>query len=165
MRSNQLDCLIQGTSITYLKKVYHYEDLNKLPQGSRLEDTHLISCANATRLCFPGELCYISHFYPSPVTYKKKDFVNAEQAFQWAKAHVSGDTTVAHDILANEDPYTIKKIGDGRETNESWRNHEVNVLRTIAYNKFNQNCLLGVFPQVNFSICTSAPLVLSGVLE
>lgn len=143
MRSNKLECSVQGTSITYQKKVYHYKDLNKLPQGSRLEDTRLVTCSNDTGLCFSGDLCYISNFYPSPLTYKKKDFVSAEQAFQWAKATNNGDTAAASDILAKEDPFTIKKIGDGVETTDSWRKQEADTLRAVAYNKFRQNCSLG----------------------
>lgn len=43
MKSNHHKCSVQGTSITYNGKVYHYKDLNNLPSGSRLEDTRMIT--------------------------------------------------------------------------------------------------------------------------
>lgn len=42
MRSNNHPCKINGTSITYNNQVYHYKDLNRLLEGSHLEDTRFL---------------------------------------------------------------------------------------------------------------------------
>lgn len=120
MKANGHRCQLQGTSITYAGRVYHYKDLNNLPAGSRLEDTRMITCNNETEICFQGELAYLSNFYKAPFIYKEKPFTSAEQAFQWMKATTVNRLDTARQILSLEDPHTIKQIGSELPTNDTW---------------------------------------------
>lgn len=143
MKANNHRCQLQGTSITYEGKVYHYKDLNNLPVGSRLEDTRMITCNNGTEICFQGELAYLSNFYRSPFIYKEKPFVSAEQAFQWMKALSANQLDTAKKILSLEDPLTIKQIGNDIPSSDNWALSEVKTLRAIAFAKFSQNRTIG----------------------
>lgn len=143
MRQNNHRCSVQGTSITYNGRVYHYKDLNNLPAGSRLEDTRMIPCNNDSEICFQSELSYLSNFYRAPFFYKGRPFVSSEQAFQWMKAISANDTDKARRIISLEDPYAIKQIGSEVTVTEQWVLSEVDTLRTINYAKFSQNRLIG----------------------
>lgn len=143
MKANKHECMVHGTSITYKKKVYHYKDLNTLPAGSRLEDTRQVPCENGTGICFQSELSYLSSFFPAPVVYRNKEFVSAEQAFQWTRATHAGKTEIANDILMNEDPYVIKKLGEEAGDSDPWKLIDIDTLRTITHLKFKQNRRLG----------------------
>lgn len=112
MKINKHECQLHGTSITYKNKVYHYKDLNNLPKGSCLEDTHLIPCDNGQGICFQGDLAYLSNMYPAKFIYKQKPFLSAEQAFQWSRALNSGETLKAYDILHSLNAFKAKSIGD-----------------------------------------------------
>lgn len=139
MKANKHECTVHGTSITFEKKVYQYKDLNDLPVGSRLEDTPQVSVEGGTGICFQSELSYLSSFYPAPLTYRNKEFVSAEQAFQWARAIHAKKFDAAHNILINEDPYVIKKLGEEVGDSETWKLIDVETLRTVTYLKFKQN--------------------------
>lgn len=139
MKANGHTCKMQGTSITYEKKIYHYNDLNSLPAGSRLEDTRLIPCDDNKGLCFAGELCYVSNFYPAQFVYKRTPFLSAEQAFQWDKARTCRNFVSAQQIIECEDPVETKRIGDLVETTESWSQNEEEILKKIVIEKFTQN--------------------------
>lgn len=139
MKANKHECSVHGTSITYKKKVYQYNELNNLPIGSCLEDTRQVPCDEGTGICFQSELSYLSSFYPAPLTYRNKEFVSAEQAFQWARAIHAKKFAAAHDILVNIDPYTIKRLGEEVGDSEPWKLIDVDTLRSITYLKFKQN--------------------------
>lgn len=143
MKANKNECLVHGTSITYKKRVYQYKDLNQLPAGSRLEDTRQIPCENGTGICFQGDLSYLSNFFPANVTYRNKEFVSSEQAFQWARATHANDLNAANNILESVDPFTIKKYGEEVGDSDTWKLIDVETLRTITLNKFKQNRRLG----------------------
>lgn len=143
MRLNKHKCVLQGTSITFNNKVYHYKDLNSLPVGSRLEDTKMIPCNDGTEICFHSELSYLSNFYRAPFLYKDRPFVSSEQAFQWHKAINANDLDKARRIISSEDPYEIKQLGSEVEITEEWVLSEIETLRAINYAKFSQNRLLG----------------------
>lgn len=106
MKLNGHRCTMQGTSITYNNKVYHYKDLNNLPAGSKLEDTKLIPCDEGNGICFQGDLAYLSNFYRAPFIYKDKPFTSVEQAFQWSKAISASFFQMAKKILSFENPFT-----------------------------------------------------------
>lgn len=143
MKANKHDCMVQGTSITYKKKVYQYRDLNNLPAGSRLEDTRQIPCENGMGICFQGDLSYLSNFFPANLEYRNKEFVSSEQAFQWARATHANDHEAAKKILESEDPFTIKRYGEEVGDSEKWKKVDIDTLRTITLCKFRQNRKLG----------------------
>lgn len=143
MKLNKHKCTLSGTSITYNGKVHHYKDLNKLPKGSRLEDTRMIECNDGKDVCFQGDLSYLSNFHSAPLFYKNKHFEHSEQAFQWSKAVTSNDLERARLILSLEDPVAIKHLGDEVTPSEQWALSEINTLRLITYLKFTQNKSLG----------------------
>lgn len=134
---------MSGTSITYKNQIFHYKDLNRLLEGSRLEDTKLIPCSDGKGLCFQGELCYVSNFYPAYVQYKGIPFYSAEQAFQWDKAVSAGDFEKAQQILESHDPQKAKQIGSQVTPKDTWKQNEENTLKSIVSLKFNQNKHLG----------------------
>lgn len=142
MKANGYQCRMQGTSITFNDKVYHYKDLNNLPAGSRLEDTRLIPCNEGKGICFSGDLCYMSNLFAASFTYKSRPFLSAEQAFQWEKALHLGNHSSALQIIESDDPYDIMRTGDLIESNDSWRSIEVETLRKINIEKFSQNAHL-----------------------
>lgn len=72
MKLNKHKCTLSGTSITFNGKVYQYKDLNKLPMGSRLEDTKMFECDDGAGLCFQGDLSYLSNFHSAPLYFKNK---------------------------------------------------------------------------------------------
>lgn len=158
MRQNKLKCTLQGTSITYNGKVYHYKDLNKLPQGSRLEDTKMIPCNDDTGICFQSELSFLSNFYKAPLYFKNKYFEHSEQAFQWYKAICSGYNDIAKQIMMSENPHEVKQLSKEITPSEQWALAEINTLRSITHAKFSQNRNLGerlrTSPYVNFYECT-----------
>lgn len=139
MKTNGHACKMQGTSITFENQVYHYKDLNSLPEGSRLEDTWLITCDDGKGLCFSGELCYVSNFYPSPIVYKRTPFLSAEQAFQWDKAQTCGNYISAQQIIECADPVETKRIGDLVEPTDPWSQNEEEILKKIVTEEFVQN--------------------------
>lgn len=130
MKANKNDCLVHGTSITYKKKVYHYKDLNKLPAGSRLEDTRQVLCENGTGICFQSDLSYLSSFFPATLEYRNKEFVSAEQVFQWVRATHANDTDAANNILETEDPFSIKRYGEEVGDSAAWKLIDVDTLRS-----------------------------------
>lgn len=136
---NNHDCQLHGTSITYKNKVYHYKDLNSLPEGSRLEDTRLVPCDDGRGVCFQGDLAYLSNRYPVEFIYKHKPFLSAEQAFQWEKALNAGETLKAHDILHSVNAFKAKNIGDSCTPSPQWDNLKCETLTKIVYQKFAQN--------------------------
>lgn len=129
MRTNNHQCRLHGTSITYNNQIYHYKDLIKLPEGSHLEDTKLIPCSDRKGLCFQGELCFVSNFYPAPIHYKKIPFYSAEQAFQWDKAVSVGDTDTAQQILDTSDPVKAKHLGNQVTPKDAWLQNEESILK------------------------------------
>lgn len=143
MKQNNHKCVLQGTSITYDAKVYHYKDLNKLPEGSRLEDTRMIPCNNGQGICFQGDLSYLSNLYKAPLYFRNKYFEHSEQAFQWCKATVSGDNEKANRILALDNPFEIKQLEDEVKPKDQWTLSEIDTLRDITVAKFSQNRALG----------------------
>lgn len=143
MKLNKHKCTLTGTSITYNGRVFHYKDLNQLPQGSRLEDTKMIECNEGKDICFQGELSYLSNFHKVPVYFRNKHFEHSEQAFQWTKAVSSNDLDRARQILSLEDPVAIKHIGDEVTPSDQWTLAELNTLLAITYAKFTQNRALG----------------------
>lgn len=158
MRSNKHKCTLQGTSITFNGRVYHYKDLNNLPEGSRIEDTRMITCNNGTEICFQSELSYLSNFYRAHFVYKDKPFTSSEQAFQWSKAIYSSDFEKAKKIMALEDPYSIKQIGSEILVKDQSSLSEIGILHDINYAKFSQNRQLGerlrTSPYMKFHECT-----------
>lgn len=143
MKANKHDCQVHETSITYTHKVYHYKDLNKLPAGSRLEDTRQIPCENGTGICFQSDLSYLSSFFPVTLEYKNKEFVSAEQAFQWVRATHANDIEAANNILETEDPFSIKRYGEEVGDSAAWKLIDIDTLRSITLQKFKQNRRLG----------------------
>lgn len=143
MRSNNHECRLSGTSITYNNRVYQYKDLNSLPEGSRLEDTRLIPCLDGKGLCFQGDLCYVSNLYPCPIQYNKIPFMSAEQAFQWDKATAAGDYTTAREILECTSSFKAKSLGSQVTPPKAWLSKEEETLKSIVKIKFKQNKHLG----------------------
>lgn len=143
MKQNNHKCTMQGTSITFGGRVYHYKDLNKLPPGSKLEDTRLIPCNDGQGICFQGDLAYLSNFYRAPFFYKDKPFTSVEQAFQWSKAISASFFQTAKKILSFENPFDIKEASFDVPTTEQWALSELDTLRSITYAKFSQNRAIG----------------------
>lgn len=160
MKSNNLKCTLSGTSITYNGKIYHYKDLNKLPKGSRLEDTKMIECNDGKDICFHSDLSFLSNFYSAPLYYKNKYFEHSEQAFQWIKAVNCNEPDKARQIMSLVDPPTIKALGDEVTPTEQWALSEISTLTAITYAKFTQNRTLGDrlrnCPFENFYECTTS---------
>lgn len=109
MKLNKHKCTLSGTRITYNGKIYHYKDLNQLPQGSRLEDTKMVECNDGKGICFQGDL---------PLYFRNKHFEHSEQAFQWIKVVSSNEPDKARQILSLEEPQAMKQIGDDVTTSE-----------------------------------------------
>lgn len=143
MKANNHQCKVHGTSITFNNQIYHYKDLNNLPEGSRLEDTKLIPCSDGKGLCFQGELCYVSNFYPATIYYKRNPFYNAEQAYQWDKAVSAGKFAKAKEILGTSNPLKAKQLGSEITPNEAWFQNREDILKSIVTLKFKQNKELG----------------------
>lgn len=143
MKANGHTCKMQGFSISFENRVYHYKDLNSLPAGSRLEDTRLIPCDEDKGLCFAGKLCFVSNFYPAPLVYKRTPFLSSEQAFQWDKAQTCGNYQSAQQIMECEDPVETKCISDLVDVTEAWSQNEEEILKKIVTEKFTQNRHLG----------------------
>lgn len=139
MKANNHNCKLQGTSITYNNRVYHYKDLNKLPEGSKLEDAKLIPRSDGKGLCFQGELCFVSNFYTSPLIHQGIPSLSVEQAFQWDIAVNSGDLASAGEIINSTDRLTAKRLGSEITPTEAWAANEENLLKQIALLKFKQN--------------------------
>lgn len=147
MRSNNHECKLSGTSITYNKRVFQYKDLNCLPEGSRLEDTKLIPCQDGKGLCFQGDLCYVSNLYPCPVLYNKIPFTSAEQAFQWDKATAANDFATAREILECTNSFTAKSLGSKITPPKTWSLNEEETLKSIAKNQIQTEQTPGISTQ------------------
>lgn len=139
MKANGHTCQVHGTSITYKNKVFHYKDLNDLPEGSRLEDTKLVECDDGKGICFQSEVAYLSNMYPCEFNYRNKPFLSSEQAYQWEKALNAGEVSRAREILFMTDAFSAKKEGDSITPSDQWDNLKEDTLLKIVYQKFKQN--------------------------
>lgn len=132
MRSNNHPCKINGTSITFNNQVYHYKDLNRLPEGSRLEDTRLIPCSDGKGLCFQG-----------PGTQNTQQAMSQTFTQPTFSLVSAGDIDKAQQILNNPDPLKAKQLGSQVTPKDPWLQNEEDTLKTIVTLKFKQNKYLG----------------------
>lgn len=139
MRKHKHKCQLVGSTIHFDFKVFEHKDLHKLPSGCTLEDTQLVVLEDKTSLCFQGSHAYVSNFYATEIEYMECLFTSSEQAFQWQKAIENNDHEAARAILETDDPYTIKKLGEGVTAAGSWVEREETILRGIVKQKFLQN--------------------------
>ena len=89
-------------------KRYGVNNLSQLPQ--KLSPFEVTTKSNEDTLCFFGELCPFSNFYPAKFTYDKIHYSSSEQLIQHKKALYCGDNTTANKILAAKTAITCKQL-------------------------------------------------------
>lgn len=82
-----------------------------------------------------------SNWYPAEFTYDGEKFENSEACFIYRKAQVFGDTEAIYEILDEQSPAYVKRIG--REisgfTEEKWIEVREQCMYDACYAKFSQN--------------------------
>jgi ribA/ribD-fused uncharacterized protein len=87
---------------------------------------------------FRGEYSFLSNFYRCEVRYKRRTFLTAEHAFQWAK---TTDAGIAEMIRTANKPSEAKRLGRVAPLRPDWEETKVDVMREIVVCKFSQRAL------------------------
>ena len=61
---------------------------------------------------FNGPNTPLSNFFPCKIDYQECEYNSTEQVYQWIKAVDIGNTYIADEILAHNDPFAIKKLSN-----------------------------------------------------
>lgn len=141
-RKHKYEATLKGETITLDGINYKYSDLTLLPEKCRPEDTKMAYTEDGTGVGFHSEHVYLSNFYPCKVEYEGRIFSSAEQAFQFSKLISAGYTKLANEVMVTDNPHEQKQTGGKITPTEAWYAGEVEVLKNIVQNKFEQNDLL-----------------------
>ena len=116
---------------------YDARNLDMLPAPLSLEKAYIRETAKG--LAFNSKNAYLSNFFPCQFKLYGKTWSSAEQAFMWAKASRNGAADLANLIRKEEDPKTIKRLGDSVAGSVTWKREEETVMNEIVHAKFAQN--------------------------
>ena len=73
---------------------------------------------------FNGPNTPLSNFFPCKIDYQEHEYNSTEQVYQWIKAVDIGNTYIADEILAHNDPFAIKKLSNNLPAEAVKRWHE-----------------------------------------
>lgn len=140
------DVKVTGNKIQVDGKFFYERDLKLLPAELHIENikVRLIS----GRICFEGDMAYLSSSYRSPIRMNETLFCSVEQAFFYQMAIYTGRTDYASQILDYDDSKTLKKMGKkmgeqkDQEEYKGWEEKQLRMLKGITILKFQQNPVL-----------------------
>lgn len=136
-KSQKIPASSTNTKVTVNNITYSHRNLDCLPEGCRLEDARTIKVKGG--YAFQSEYSWLSNFFPCTIEIEDQRFTSAEQAYQFTKASRLGDTNLAKMIMRCKNAKEAKKKGSGHEINPKWDAQKIDVMRTIAREKFMQN--------------------------
>ena len=82
-----------------------------------------------------------SNFFPCNFTLEGKHWTTSEKYFMWKKAMTFGDTEIADEILNNDDPRTVKKLGRQVKdfSSDVWDRVKFDIMYNAVKAKFTQD--------------------------
>lgn len=97
----------------------------------RITDTHVYFWGDPT----------FSNWGEAEFTYKRGNFANSEQAFMFEKAMLFEDYEIAAEILRNDNPSYVKKLGRKVHKFDAniWSSHRYQIMLNVCLAKFEQN--------------------------
>lgn len=140
VKSGYKNVKVTGSKIIIDGVTYYDRDLLLLPKELHIENikVRLIS----GRICFEGEMAFLSSSYHSPIKMNDEYFGSVDQAFFYHKAIYTGRTDYASQILDYNDAKTLRKMGKKIEPDADWEEKQLKVLKGITILKFQQNPVL-----------------------
>lgn len=88
---------------------------------------------------FKGRYFFLSNFFPAPVTWDGRTYLNNEAAFQSAKCIKDS----MRDKFTQLDPSRAKRAGRNTILRQDWEDVKEQVMYEVCLAKFNQNPELG----------------------
>lgn len=115
---------------------------NQLPFDVFAMDTDFSS---ENLVFFFGGLSPFSNFFCCKFEYKGITFTSSEQLIQWCKAVYHNKPDTAVDILAQENPATIKAAGEAIPSGSAWQKDAEKTVLPGLTEKFRQNKKIGEY--------------------
>ena len=118
--------------------------MNIAEANSLLNLSDTCQVENNDTIAFLGMHSIYSNFYPSEFRLENKTYNSAEQMIQAEKAALFDDDIALSKILAESNPYKIKKIGSriGNYDERKWNQKSKEAAYRAVYAKFSQNATL-----------------------
>lgn len=119
---------------------FNVNNIDQLPED--LHPKNFCRKSDGKTVVFGGmfsEFDCFSNWSPSPITYKKIDYVSAEQAYMHMKAQSNGDSLAAKHIMFTSNSREIKTIGRSIKINGQWEQMKKDIMLNIIRAKFAQN--------------------------
>lgn len=140
IKTGYKDVKVTGSKISIDGVTYYDRDLMLLPKELRIENpkVRLIS----GRICFEGDMAFLSSSFLSPIKMNDNHFRSAEQAFYYHKAIYTWRTDYATQILDYDDSKSLKKMGKKIDHDAEWDEKQLKVLKGITILKCQHNPIL-----------------------
>lgn len=128
---------VTGNKIQINGETYYERDLKLLPSDLQIENIKVRPLNG--RICFEGEMAYLSSSYHCPIKMGDNLFGSAEQAFFYHMAIYTGRSDYAAEILECDESKTLRKMGKKMEHDKKWEEIRMRMLKGITILKFQQN--------------------------
>lgn len=128
---------VMGNKIQVDGETYYKRDLKLLPSELHIENIKVRTIND--RVCFEGDMAYLSSSHHSPIRMNDNFFYSAEQAFFYHMAIYTGRSDYATEILEYNDSKALKKMGKKIGHDAKWEENQLRILKGITLLKFQQN--------------------------
>lgn len=128
---------VTGNKVTIDNKTYYSNEFSLIPNQITMELKQEREIDGG--IIYRGDKSILSNFFPAPFIVDGIDYISAEQYYQHAKAIHHNKLQTADRIMQLSNPFRIKVLGDGIESNSSWLSKRMSVLYDATRAKFEQN--------------------------
>ena len=120
------------------RSVYGADELHRLP--AKLDPRYVTTQRKDNYFYFFGQHCPLSNFHDSPFFCEGRKFRWVEEYFFHKKAELFEDLAAIEKIKKSETPAQCKGIGHSIKGDlNTWRQHEVPIMKKALQEKFGQN--------------------------